>query len=157
VERLTQKLVAKDGDLASAEFQVQKIDNQVAELSRVRRREDVNLDYLKGIIVQYLSKPPGSTERGALLPVLATLLQFDDNDYKTIEKGKDKLSWWGTVAPIFIEAPAPAPSRAPSILPVEQISPLLSTEVTGGSAEVTISSTPTSNSPVGRPKSSLEF
>jgi hypothetical protein len=155
VERLTEKLVAKDGDLASAEFQVQKIDNQVAELSRVRRREDVNLDYLKGIIVQYLSKPPGSTERGALLPVLATLLQFDDNDYKTIEKGKDKLSWWGTVAPIFIEAPAPAP--APSMLPVEQISPLLSAEVTGGSAEVTISSTSTSYSPQGRTKSSLEF
>ena len=106
----------------------------------------MNLDYLKSIIVQYLSKPPGSTERGALLPVLATLLQFDDNDYKTIEEGKNKLSWWGTVAPIFIEAPSPAP--ASGMFPVEQISPLLG----GGSAEVTIRSTPN-----GRPKSSLEF
>jgi len=146
VERLTEKLVAKDGDLASAEYQVNQIDSQVAELCRVRRREDVNLDYLKSIIVQYLSKPPGSTERGALLPVLATLLQFDDNDYKTIEEGKNKLSWWGTVAPIFIEAPSPAP--ASGMFPVEQISPLLG----GGSAEVTIRSTPN-----GRPKSSLEF
>ena len=151
VERLTEKLVANDGDLASAEYQVTQIDNQVAELCRVRRREDVNLDYLKSIVVQYLSKPPGSTERGALLPVLATLLQFDQNDYKTIEEGKNKLSWWGTVAPIFIEAPAQVPASA--TLPPEQMSLLLS----GGSAEVTISSTTTNHATNGRPKSSLEF
>jgi len=41
-----------------------------------------NIDYLKSIVVQYLSKPPGSSERSALLPVLATLLQFDKKDYK---------------------------------------------------------------------------
>ena len=151
VERLTEKLVANDGDLASAEYQVTQIDNQVAELYRVRRREDVNLDYLKSIVVQYLSKPPGSTERGALLPVLATLLQFDDNDYKTIEEGKNKLSWWGTVAPIFIEAPALVPASV--MLPAEQMSLLLG----GGSAEVTISSTTSNQTLNGRPKSSLEF
>jgi hypothetical protein len=47
----------------------------VEELCRVRRREDVNMDYLKSIVVQFLSKPPGTSERSALLPVLATLLQ----------------------------------------------------------------------------------
>ena len=146
VQRLTEKLVAKDGDLASAEYKVTQIDNQVAELCRVRRREDVNLDYLKSIVVQYLSKPPGSTERGALLPVLATLLQFDEKDYKTIEEGKNKVSWWGTVTPTFIEAPSPA--RSTVSVPAEQLSLLGG----GGSAEVTISS-----SINGTPKSSLEF
>ena len=75
VQRLTEALLGRDGDLASAEYTVHHVEGQVEELCRVRRREDVNLDYLKSIIVQYLSKPPGSSERAALLPVLATLLQ----------------------------------------------------------------------------------
>lgn len=75
VARLTETLLDRDSDLASAEHNVHRVEGQVEELCRVRRREDVNLDYLKSIVVQYLSKPPGSTERAALLPVLATLLQ----------------------------------------------------------------------------------
>ena len=75
IERMKQALLERDGDLASAEKHVQEVKSQVEELCRVRRREDVNLDYLKSIVVQYLSKPPGSSERTQLLPVLATLLQ----------------------------------------------------------------------------------
>ena len=75
IDRMKQALLERDGDLASAETHVQEVKSQVEELCRVRRREDVNLDYLKSIVVQYLSKPPGSSERTQLLPVLATLLQ----------------------------------------------------------------------------------
>merc|ERR1711862_789671 len=64
-----------------------------------------NLDYLKSIIVQYLSKPPGSSERASLLPVIATLLQFDGRDYKAIEEGAQKVSWWGQIVPTVINAP----------------------------------------------------
>jgi chromosome segregation ATPase len=78
VERLTEALLDRDSELASAEHIVQRVEGQVEELCRVRRREDVNLDYLKSIVVQFLSKPPGSSERAALLPVLATLLQVRD-------------------------------------------------------------------------------
>jgi hypothetical protein len=102
---------------------VQAVESQVEELCRVRRREDVNLDYLKSIVVQYLSLPPGSSERARLLPVLATLLQFDDSDYNTIQEGKNKISWWGgSIAPTYIglsgagtastQPPAPTPSIA---------------------------------------------
>lgn len=123
VDKLTEKLEVQDVDLAKAEYNVKHYENQVEELCRIRRREDVNLDYLKGIVVQYLSKPPGSSEREALLPVLATLLQFDSNDYKTIEDGKNKLSWWGGVSPILITPPTPKPARQ------EQAAPLLSAEI----------------------------
>jgi hypothetical protein len=98
-------------------------------------------------VVQYLAKPPGSSERAALLPVLATLLQFDQSDYKAIEEGKQKVSWWGDIIPTYItgpEAPMPPPPR--STLPAQ---PILST-----SAEVTISSVP-SNNP--SKKTSLQF
>jgi len=75
VEQLTEKLASRDGDLASVEYQTKKVESEVEDLCRIRRREDINVDYLKSIIVQYLSKPPGSSERGTLLPVIATLLQ----------------------------------------------------------------------------------
>lgn len=122
VDKLTEKLEVQDVDLAEAEYNVKHYENQVEELCRIRRREDVNLDYLKSIVVQYLSKPPGSSEREALLPVLATLLQFDANDYRTIEDGKNKLSWWGNVAPILITPPTQK-------TPAQEQAPLLSAEI----------------------------
>ena len=122
VDKLTEKLEVQDVDLAEAEYNVKHYESQVEELCRIRRREDVNLDYLKSIVVQYLSKPPGSSEREALLPVLATLLQFDANDYRTIEDGKNKLSWWGSVAPILITPPTPK-------APAQEQAPVLSAEI----------------------------
>ena len=117
VQRLAEKLESRDSELASAEYTVQKVEGQVEELCRVQRREDVNLDYLKSIVVQYLSKPPGSSERAALLPVLATLLQFDASDYEAIEAGKASLSWWGSIIPKEIAAPSLPPTPAPSSRP----------------------------------------
>jgi hypothetical protein len=145
IANLTAKLEKYDGDLANAEINVVKAEDQVESLARVHRREGVNMDYLKSIVVQYLAKPPGSSERTALLPVLATLLQFDESDYKAIEEGKQKVSWWGDVIPTFISGPeAPAPAPRPS-LPTQQYAPL--------SAEVTIS-TPAQNP---SKKTSLQF
>ena len=117
VQRLAEKLESRDSELASAEYTVQKVEGQVEELCRVQRREDVNLDYLKSIVVQYLSKPPGSSERAALLPVLATLLQFDASDYEAIEAGKANLSWWGSIIPKEIAAPSLPPAPAPPSRP----------------------------------------
>ena len=77
IERMKTALLERDGDLASAEKHVEEVTGQVEELCRVQRREDVNLDYLKSVVVQYLSKPPGTSERARLLPVLATLLQVN--------------------------------------------------------------------------------
>eukprot|EP00980_Cylindrotheca_fusiformis_P004207 scaffold912_cov119-Cylindrotheca_fusiformis.AAC.23 len=116
LERLKEALLKRDGDLAAAEKTVQDVERQVEDLCRIKRREDVNMDYLKSIVVQFLSKPPGTSERSALLPVLATLLQFDSTDYEMIEKGKQKLSWFGTVEPVMIggEASASATDGASS-------------------------------------------
>ena len=100
--KLNQALTEKDGKLAVAEDKIDEVEEQVQELGRIQRREDVNIDYLKSIVVQFLSKAPGTSERTALLPVLATLLQFDDNDYRQIEQGKTKLSWWGSAEPVSI-------------------------------------------------------
>ena len=139
VERLTHTLEVNDDNLALAELNAKLQAGQVEELCRIHRREDVNLDYLKATIVQYLSKPPGSSERAALLPVIATLLQFDDDDYKIIEAGKNKVSWFGSVMPTFITAPASEEIKPKT--PVKQngdVTPLLAST----SAEVKVSRPP---------------
>jgi len=139
IERMRRALVERDDQLANAEKQVEEAESQLEELFRARRREDVNLDYLKSIVVQYLSLPSGSNERASLLPVLATLLQFNAQDYQIIEEGKKKVSWWGSVAPTFIAAPD---------------SPLTAPPVGGGSGEVSVS-TPNQNG--SQTHTSLQF
>ena len=124
IEHLRKALVSKDDELAVVEAEREKAEKDVEELCRVKRREDVNVDYLKSIIVQYLSLPPGSTERAGLLPVIATLLQFDPRDYRRIEEGKNKISWWGNIAPTLIAAPSDISQMTAS---------------TGGAAEVSVS------------------
>jgi len=106
LNKLKEVLSLRDGELAIAEKAVSDVQLQVEELCRIKRREDINLDYLKSIVVKFLSLPTGSSEKASLLPVLATLLQFDDDDYKTIDQGKNKVDWfWGTIIPTSIYAP----------------------------------------------------
>jgi len=152
IEQLSRKLEEGDVDLASAEITVVRAEDQVEQLAKVHRREGVNMDYLKSIVVQYLAKPPGSSERTALLPVLATLLQFDANDYKAIEEGKEKVSWWGDIIPTYITGPSAEPlPPAPSSIPTQQTAPLLPT-----SAEVTVSRI-TPSQKTTRKSTSLQF
>lgn len=140
IDRMRQALLERDGDLAYAEKKAHEVELQLEELFRIRRRDDVNIDYLKGIVVKYLSLPPGSSERAGLLPVLATLLQFDQVDYKTIEEGKNKVSWWGSsVVPTLINGPSSTVQPAPA---------------TTGSAEVSVSSGP---APDSSRRTSLQF
>merc|ERR1712216_1116524 len=76
LRRLTNTLTERDGKLAAAEKRIVEVEAQVEELGRIQRREDVNMDYLKSIVVQFLSFAPGTSERNSLLPVIAPLLQF---------------------------------------------------------------------------------
>jgi chromosome segregation ATPase len=122
IESMMEKVVERDNQLAFMENKVHEVEQQIEELRRVRRREDVNLDYLKTTVVKYLSLPPGSSERAGLLPVLATLLQFDQNDYKVIEDGKSKMSWWGSIAPTLISAPESVPIPRPSTTSSAEVS-----------------------------------
>jgi len=79
--------------------------------------------------------------------------QFDSEDYRMIEDGKKKVSWWGTVEPILIgqsAAPAPPPMMAPARTPPPAPTPQ------GTSAEVSVSrgAAPSSSGPK---KTSLQF
>eukprot|EP00977_Amphora_coffeiformis_P015182 scaffold4442_cov125-Amphora_coffeaeformis.AAC.13 len=105
IERLRSDLLGRDGDLASMEKHLEETKAKLEEMDP-NRQPGVNIDYLKDVVVKYLSRPPGSSERAQLLPVLATLLKFDAADYKVIEEGKQRLSWWGSLSPTLIASPA---------------------------------------------------
>ena len=128
IDQLQAALITRDDELAATEAAKEKAESEVEELCRLRRREDVNVDYLKSIIVQYLSLPSGSTERAGLLPVIATLLQFNPQDYRRIEDGKNKISWWGSIAPTLISAPSSAAPVNPTTNGGAGISPAASAD-----------------------------
>ncbi|KAL3805890.1 hypothetical protein HJC23_007851 [Cyclotella cryptica] len=100
---LTKKLEQHGSDLASTK-------NTLSRRKITYNVWHTSIDK-KGHVVQYLVKPPGSSEQAALLLVLLTMLQFDE----TIEEGKQKVSWWGDIIPTCLTGPealSPAPLRS---------------------------------------------
>jgi hypothetical protein len=80
------------------------------------------------------------------------LAQFDSEDYRMIEEGKKKLSWWGTVEPILIGQSSPTPAMATAST-WAAAPPAQTPQST--SAEVSISSAAPPSS--GIKKTSLQF
>ncbi|CAI5742664.1 unnamed protein product [Hyaloperonospora brassicae] len=59
-----------------------------------QRRDGVNMEYLKNVVVQYMSFRPGSSEQARLVPVLSTLLQFTAADVKGVKHASCRGSGW---------------------------------------------------------------
>ncbi|KAI9920672.1 hypothetical protein PsorP6_001631 [Peronosclerospora sorghi] len=89
--------------------------HELQALLQNQRRDGVNMEYLKNVVVQYLAFPPGSSQQARLVPVLATLLQFTAADQHEIQRacGRRATSWtaWRSRD---VERHAPAP-RASSV------------------------------------------
>ena len=83
-------------------------------------------------------------------------MKFDANDYKLIEEGKKKATWWGTVEPILITAPS-APAPAPPLAPIASfLAGTGSNQST--SAEISISKDTVASNPAGANRAtSLQF
>ena len=62
-------------------------------LYRLERREGVNLEYLKNVMVQYLSCQD-SSQKATLERVLATLLQFSPNENKEIKESRTVYNYF---------------------------------------------------------------
>lgn len=95
VESLRQEI-----DKLRAEKQSQT--QELTALLQTQRREGVNMEYLKNVVVQYMSFRPGSSQQTRLIPVLTTLLQFTAQDISEIKKASAnrRSSWanWGVSA-----------------------------------------------------------
>jgi chromosome segregation ATPase len=90
-QQLQNTLASKDLDLACAQQSYSDLVNEVVELRRTTRRESVNMDYLKNIVVQYMSFPSQSPEKVSLVPVIAMLLQFSPKEMSDIERAGSNI------------------------------------------------------------------
>jgi myosin heavy subunit len=54
----------------------------------------LNVEYLKNVILQYMTFGASSAERGRLVPVISTLLEFSEEERSMVLKGL-RMEWWG--------------------------------------------------------------
>jgi hypothetical protein len=81
--------------LAQAQQLLSDLNHEINELRKIKQREGINMDYLKNVVLQYMTFPINSSERNALIPVLAMLLQFSPKEMMEIQKSvRDPI--WGT-------------------------------------------------------------
>lgn len=91
--QIQEVLAAKDLDLAAIQQSHTKLEAEVTDLRRTSRREGINMDYLKNIILQYMKLPMAAPERMSLVPVIATLLQFNNKELTEATNAMKAPSW----------------------------------------------------------------
>lgn len=92
-QQLQTVLAAKDMDLARLQQGHAELSSEVADLRRTSRREGVNMDYLKNIVMQFMMLPMAAPERMSLVPVIATLLQFSTGELIQVENSMRSPVW----------------------------------------------------------------
>ena len=60
--KLQHELMLRDGELAATAQQMAELRAELNELRSVARRDGVNMEYLKNIVVQFMSFQSGSSE-----------------------------------------------------------------------------------------------
>ncbi|KDO34173.1 hypothetical protein SPRG_19023 [Saprolegnia parasitica CBS 223.65] len=112
VAELTNAVAAKQAEIESLKAQIKVMEDEIAVLVRTERREGVNMEYLKNVVVQFMSFRPGSSQQAKLIPVLSTLLQFSPHDVDEVRAAtKRSTAWtsWGVEKkPIKTLVPPPA-------------------------------------------------
>lgn len=129
-QQLQSALASRDLDLARHQQSLAQLTAEVADLRRTHQRDGINMDYLKNIVVQYMTLPVQSSERNSLVSVVAMLLQFTPKELAAVQKS-DREPLWGSkpakevkrfVAPPVIKTPPQqisdhAPSMVQSYVP----------------------------------------
>jgi hypothetical protein len=103
-QQLQAALAARDLDLARVQQSHSALSAEVSELRRHTKREGVNMDYLKNVVLQYMSFPVQAPERASLVPVIAMLLQFNVKELAQVEKALKE--------PFFSQRPVKEVKRA---------------------------------------------
>ena len=102
-----------------AREQESMLKHEIRILQGNRRREGVNMDYLKAVLVKYMSASSASSEKAALVPVLATLMEFSEADMEEIERQPGLLEWLGATGPTKAPPqPLPRAKELPAMQPV---------------------------------------
>ncbi|KAJ8603235.1 hypothetical protein CTAYLR_003825 [Chrysophaeum taylorii] len=84
--KLHRSLKKREAEVADLHHKISKLKALLADARRGLHRDNLDVEYVKNVVVHYLSLPSGSSERTSLVPVLATVLQFTDADMKRLAK-----------------------------------------------------------------------
>lgn len=98
IDRLHHKVVTTEHQMQSLVEDLSRKEKELTRLTQNQRRDGVNMEYLKNIIVQYITFRPGSSQQRRLLPVISTLLQFTHSDLKEIKNACGRRSSWSSWA-----------------------------------------------------------
>jgi len=87
--KIIQKLHLKITELENEKFHISKEkDNSIQQLNR-QINSGANLNYLKNIMISFLSSNDKSIQDG-LLPVIYTSLEFNESEKKIVQEGRNK-------------------------------------------------------------------
>jgi chromosome segregation ATPase len=123
MQALSQQLEEAHRELQELREDKRRHAEELTAMLQNQRRDGVNMEYLKNVVVQYMSFRPGSSQQSRLVPVLTTLLQFTAADIKEIKhaarRGNSWTSWGSSDAaldykPIVIGAGHRHPMAPPS-------------------------------------------
>ena len=92
-QQLQEKLSLKDLQLAQLQTANSNLRAETAQLSRVAKREGVNMDYLKDVMLKFITFPVQSPEKASLVPVIAMLLQFSPDEVKSATAAVTNPVW----------------------------------------------------------------
>uniref|UniRef100_A0A7S2WUX2 GRIP domain-containing protein n=1 Tax=Rhizochromulina marina TaxID=1034831 RepID=A0A7S2WUX2_9STRA len=115
--KLHEVLRVKEGQIQATTSELASLRNEVQQLRRMSRRDGVNMEYLKNIVVQYLALRD-SSQKKTLERVLATLLQFSPDEHREIEDAQNSiLPLWASPPPKEIRPPPTMMPRPQQLLP----------------------------------------
>eukprot|EP01041_Mallomonas_annulata_P001349 gene1349-2601_t len=114
-QQIQSALAARDLSLARLQHAHTVLSSEVTELRRVRKREGVNMDYLKNIVIQFMSFPTNSPERCSLVPVIAMLLQFSVDEVMAIEQSMKAPLPWSARPVKEVKHCSPSPRGSPTL------------------------------------------
>ena len=61
------------------------VREELSDMQRSHKRGDVDLDYLKNVVTQYVSACKDDSQHQVLFPVIATLLQLSPGEITKVE------------------------------------------------------------------------
>ncbi|KAH8098611.1 hypothetical protein JL720_1569 [Aureococcus anophagefferens] len=87
-KRLQTAIKSRDAEMADLASKLLAAHAALDE--RAAPGDGPNLEYVKNVVVQYMSLVPGSSEHASLVPVLATVLDFSDDDVAALRAAARK-------------------------------------------------------------------
>jgi hypothetical protein len=91
---------------------------------RGQKREGVNMEYLKNVVMQYMVKrDTHSTDQKGLAPVIFMMLQFTEKEKKLVLAADSSWSLWGSSSSSKALAPPPPPMPLPKARPAAPAAP----------------------------------